>query len=156
MVTHGRAAALRFWEDEMQLRPYQQECLGKIVKGFAEFERQLLVLPTGAGKTICFSWLAKMFLPMRTLILCHREELIDRAIAKLFASTGIVAGKEKAEFEACKGQASKIISTLFERRKTNLATPAQVKWLTRFKHPSPHTASFAEAGIYLDKRFGKK
>lgn len=84
----------------MTLRDYQQTCLEKIVKGFDEFDRQLLVLPTGGGKTIVFSWLAKMFLPRRTLILCHREELIDQAIAKLHASTGIVAGKEKAEFEA--------------------------------------------------------
>jgi superfamily II DNA or RNA helicase len=84
----------------LQPRPYQQLCLDNIVKGFDEFDRQLLVLPTGGGKTIVFSWLAKLFLPRRTLILCHREELIDQAIAKLHASTGIVAGKEKAEFEA--------------------------------------------------------
>ena len=84
----------------MNPRPYQQTSIDRIVKGFDEFDRQLLVLPTGGGKTLVFSWLAKTFLPRRTLILCHREELIDQAIAKLRAATGIIAEKEKAEFEA--------------------------------------------------------
>ena len=81
-------------------RPYQETSIDRIVKGFDEFDRQLLVLPTGGGKTLVFSWLAKTFLPKRTLILAHREELIDQAIAKLKAATGIVAEKEKAEFRA--------------------------------------------------------
>ncbi len=86
----------------MNPRPYQQLSIDKIVKGFDEFDRQLLVLPTGGGKTLVFSWLAKTFLPRRTLILAHREELIDQAIAKLRAATGIIAEKEKAEFRASK------------------------------------------------------
>jgi superfamily II DNA or RNA helicase len=84
----------------MNPRPYQQCSIDKIVKGFDEFDRQLLVLPTGGGKTLVFSWLAKTFLPKRTLILAHREELIDQAIKKLHAATGIMAQKEKAEYEA--------------------------------------------------------
>lgn len=84
----------------MNPRPYQQASIDNIVKGFDEFDRQLLVLPTGGGKTLVFSWLAKTFLPRRTLILAHREELIDQAIAKLHAATGIIAQKEKAEFDA--------------------------------------------------------
>lgn len=84
----------------MTARPYQTQTLAAIVTGFETFTRQLAVLPTGSGKTIIFSWLAKHYLPERTLILAHREELIDQAIAKLHAATGIVAEKEKAEYHA--------------------------------------------------------
>jgi superfamily II DNA or RNA helicase len=84
----------------MTPRPYQNISLDKIEKGFQEFNKQLLVLPTGGGKTIVFSFLAKSRLPKRTLILAHRSELIDQAIDKLHTATGIHAQKEKAEFSA--------------------------------------------------------
>lgn len=84
----------------MKLRPYQQESVERTLAGFQEFDKQLLVLPTGGGKTIVFSHLAAALQPKKTLILAHREELIDQAIAKLYAATGIVAQKEKASFRA--------------------------------------------------------
>jgi len=84
----------------MPLRPYQQTCLDQTLEGFGLFDRQLGVAPTGSGKTVLFSHLAKSFLPKKTLILAHREELIDQAIHKLHQSTGIYAEKEKAEWKA--------------------------------------------------------
>ena len=84
----------------MTPRPYQLEAIGAINGGFREFDRLLAVLPTGAGKTILFSWLAEQFVPKRTLILAHREELIDQAIDKIKVTTGLSADKEKAEFRA--------------------------------------------------------
>lgn len=81
----------------MRPRPYQQTAIDSVAAAFHEARRVLLCLPTGAGKTCVFSWLAKLRLPGRTLILAHREELIDQAIAKLRATTGIEAEKEKAE-----------------------------------------------------------
>lgn len=83
----------------MKLRPYQSESISETVKGFREYGKQLLVLPTGGGKTIVFANLASMA-KGRTLILAHREELIDQAIDKIFQATGLNAGKEKAEFSA--------------------------------------------------------
>lgn len=84
------------------LRPYQQECNEAVLTGFVEFQKQLVVAPTGSGKTVIFSALAKHFseLGLRVLILAHREELIDQAIHKLNASAGIFADKEKAEHKA--------------------------------------------------------
>lgn len=79
------------------LRPYQTEAIRAIDAGWAEADRQLAVLPTGAGKTIIFSAITRQNLPKRTLILAHREELIEQAAAKLKASTGIHADIEKAE-----------------------------------------------------------
>ena len=85
----------------MQPRPYQLDCLAAIEEGFKTFQKQLAVLSTGAGKTCIFSWLAKRQ-QCRTLILAHRNELIDQAIQKLHSATGIKADKEKAEARASK------------------------------------------------------
>lgn len=81
----------------ISLRPYQQQAISATLEGFKSFRKQLIVAPTGSGKTIMFASLAQSVLPSRTLILAHREELIDQAISKLHAATGIVAQKEKAE-----------------------------------------------------------
>lgn len=84
----------------MTLRQYQLDAIAAINSGWKEFGKQVAVLPTGAGKTIIFSNIAKNELPNRTLILAHREELIDQARDKLHKATGIVAGREKAEDRA--------------------------------------------------------
>lgn len=84
----------------MTPRPYQSQAIEAVQKGFGEARRLLAVLPTGAGKTCIFSWLANLRQPRRTLILAHREELIDQAITKLRTATGIEAEKEKAEHRA--------------------------------------------------------
>lgn len=84
----------------MQPRPYQNDFIASVENGWSQFRKQLGVAPTGSGKTIIFSWLAKRLQDSsrgRTLILAHRDELIDQAIAKLNSATGIIAQKEKAE-----------------------------------------------------------
>ena len=66
----------------VQLREYQEEALQEIVKALSEgINKQLIVLPTGSGKTILMAALAKYF-NKRTLILAHREELIQQAFDK--------------------------------------------------------------------------
>jgi superfamily II DNA or RNA helicase len=70
------------------LRPYQQEALNSVVE-FSDkgINKQLVVLPTGAGKTVIFSHLPKIkkdTLPM--LVLAHRSELLDQARDKILAS----------------------------------------------------------------------
>lgn len=86
----------------MKLRPYQAQCVEAVLSGFQQYNKQLVVIPTGGGKTIVFSGIAARLQPKRTLILAHREELIDQAIAKLASATGIRAGREKAESRASK------------------------------------------------------
>lgn len=95
----------------LRLRPYQDQCISEVVKGFTEFDRQLVVAPTGAGKTIMFADLAKRTQPGRTLILAHREELIDQAVDKIAKATGIFAQKEKAEFKASR-QAPVVVASV--------------------------------------------
>ena len=67
----------------MDLRPYQLECLqaidAKIDQGI---NRQLVVLPTGSGKTVIFSELIRRK-NLKTLVIAHRIELLQQAKDKL-------------------------------------------------------------------------
>ncbi len=88
----------------MKLRPYQQDFVNAVAYGFnANHMRQLGVLPTGGGKTIVFAHIAARFHAKRqerTLVLAHREELIEQAADKIRKATGIEASIEKAERRA--------------------------------------------------------
>lgn len=78
----------------MNLRQYQADAIRATQQGWDHYQRQLMVVPTGGGKTIIFSKLAEQT-KGRTLILAHREELVLQAIDKLYKSTGIQAGMLK-------------------------------------------------------------
>lgn len=86
----------------MKLREYQRQAIDKVLAGWQDFDKQLLVCPTGSGKTIIFAHLASHFIKQckKVLILCHREELIEQAIDKISKAVGIIADKEKAEAKA--------------------------------------------------------
>lgn len=87
-------------------RPYQAESIQAVLDGWAAGkERLAVVLPTGAGKTVCFSNLIAQLdetaLPGRVLVIAHREELIQQAADKIRAvlperTVGIVkAGRDE-------------------------------------------------------------
>ena len=82
----------------IELRPYQQECIKVIESADKDgTHRQLVALPTGTGKTILFSTAAKRR-NGRTLILAHRDELIQQAVDKLtMVWDNVSAGVVKAE-----------------------------------------------------------
>ncbi len=82
----------------LTLRQYQREAVdavcGQAAKGNT---RSLVVLPTGTGKTVVFGALA-MRAQRRTLVLAHREELLEQAKDKIGmvwpeAEVGIVQGQ---------------------------------------------------------------
>jgi superfamily II DNA or RNA helicase len=65
------------------LRPYQQDALTAIeAAALRGVRRQVVSLPTGAGKTVIFSHLVVGQQP-RTLILVHRDELVRQTLDKL-------------------------------------------------------------------------
>jgi ATP-dependent helicase IRC3 len=82
----------------LALRDYQLEALAAV----AEAERrgvfrQLVVLPTGTGKTVVFSHLRKLR-GGRTLVLAHRDELLRQAVDKLrMVDPSAVVGVVKAD-----------------------------------------------------------
>jgi superfamily II DNA or RNA helicase len=70
----------------MKLRPYQQECLDTIKEQIKLSSRVLIQLPTGMGKTVIFANLIKE-LNQRTLVIAHREELLQQAKQKIMEVT---------------------------------------------------------------------
>ncbi len=72
----------------IQLRPYQQQAQDAFFDALSEHPRQLIVLPTGAGKTVVFGSIARRFHELVNpsdpiLIMAHRSELLDQADEKL-------------------------------------------------------------------------
>ena len=75
------------------LRDYQEDCLLAIENNLSKDIRdQLIILPTGAGKTIIFSELIRRK-NLKTLIIAHRLELLEQAEEKLkFVAPDIESG----------------------------------------------------------------
>jgi superfamily II DNA or RNA helicase len=84
-----------------QLRPYQEQAVAGIFEKLAAHRSTLLVLPTGTGKTVVFSEVARRWTERngKVLVLAHREELIYQAREKLEAaglSPGIEMGDQRS------------------------------------------------------------
>lgn len=95
----------------LSLRPYQAEARDAIRDEWDQGRtRTLLVLPTGCGKTIVFSAVAKAVVDEggRVLILAHRGELLDQAADKMERMTGLGCSREKAE-DTCLGQWFRVV-----------------------------------------------
>lgn len=95
----------------ISLRPYQQEAYEAVLYGWDNgIRKELLVLPTGTGKTIVFSAIANECVRRgnRVLILAHRGELLDQAADKLNKSTGLGCAVEKAE-QSCIGSWYRVV-----------------------------------------------
>lgn len=81
----------------LPLRPYQTDALEAVAEAAGRgIQRPLVVLPTGAGKTVCFSHLLKSR-GGRGVVLAHRSELLTQAADKLHTvapeiPVGIVQG----------------------------------------------------------------
>ena len=79
----------------MQLRPYQQQLITDIRLQYQLGKRTVLaVLPTGGGKTVCFSYIAQAAARKgnRVCILVHRAELLDQA-SKALTGMGVKHGR---------------------------------------------------------------
>lgn len=66
----------------VNLRPYQTTAVAEIEAAIAAGEHPLYVLPTGGGKTTCFTYIARNF-PGRVCIVMHRRELIAQTCRAL-------------------------------------------------------------------------
>jgi DNA repair protein RadD len=83
------------WKNKLekmyQLRPYQQEAVSRTVEYFKRSkEPALIVLPTGAGKSLVIAQLARLA-KGRVLVLAHVKELVEQNYAK-YTSYGLEAG----------------------------------------------------------------
>ena len=103
----------------MTLRPYQSKVITDLRDGYvAGFLRQLLVLPTGGGKTVIFSFITKSASSRgkRTIIMAHRSEILDQISATLTqvgVDHGMITAKSRPNREKLVQVAS--IQTLVRR-----------------------------------------
>jgi superfamily II DNA or RNA helicase len=87
----------------MELRTYQQECIEGLRKAFNEKQRRvLLVAPTGAGKTVMFSYLTSKLIERgnRVLLMAHRDFLLEQisgTLSRFGIPHGFIAAKRKRE-----------------------------------------------------------
>ena len=102
------------FRSDFQLRPYQLEAIDKINEHWEEWDRELLVLPTGCGKTVVFNTIANQR-DGKTLILAHREELIEQARDKYYGMFGEVPGKIKAQEESIRDVTVGSVQTMMRR-----------------------------------------
>jgi DNA repair protein RadD len=82
----------------MNLRPYQTQLITDIRLQYQLGHRKVLaVLPTGGGKTVCFSYIAQSAAKKgnRVCILVHRAELLDQA-SKALTTMGVTHGRIQA------------------------------------------------------------
>ena len=111
----------------MELRPYQKEAVDAIRGQWdSGFQRTLLVLPTGTGKTVVFSKVVEEEVKdgSNALILAHRGELLEQASDKLRVASGLDSALEKAE--------STSIGSNLQVTVASIQTISQEKRLTRF------------------------
>lgn len=109
------------------LRPYQQEAVKAIHKEWDDGRKNvLLVLPTGTGKTVCFSQVVKDQISdgSRVLIIAHRGELLEQAADKLKRNNGVDSALEKAE--------SSSLNSIFPVTVASVQSLSQVSRLNKF------------------------
>ena len=90
------------------LRPYQNKACAAVLEAWKQYDRVLVSMPTGSGKTCIGAQLVNMWpelaegydKPPRILWLAHREELIQPAAREIADTTGVEPGIEKAEQRA--------------------------------------------------------
>jgi len=119
------ASSLSCKASTVRLRPYQQECLSVLGQRYLAGGRRLLVsLPTGTGKTVIFSQFPRHFrMKRRLLVLAHRRELLDQALAKFRdVDDTLSVGIEQADRSALDAQVVLAsVQTLQGKRLTALA-----------------------------------
>ena len=84
----------------MQLRPYQSQAVSDLRLALQAVHSALLVMPTGAGKTVVFTEIARLAREKgkTVFILVHRRELIRQASEKL-TKAGVTHGIIAAGFK---------------------------------------------------------
>lgn len=99
---------------------YQEESIAKIREGWKSHKRQVLALPTGAGKTYTFSYMAKLAddKGKTVMILTHRTELFGQTY-KTFTNIGLkpyIINAESKDPENLTGVFVVMVETLARRQ----------------------------------------
>jgi superfamily II DNA or RNA helicase len=127
----------------LPLRPYQRQALDAIGEAKERgIGRQLIVLPTGSGKTVCFAHLVGEN-QGRALVLAHRDELISQAADKLrMVSPSLDIGIVKAQQNDTGAQV--VVGSV-----QTLSRPGRLEQLGKFSTVIVDEAHHAVAASYL-------
>jgi superfamily II DNA or RNA helicase len=127
----------------LPLRPYQAQALDAIDAALARaVRRQLVVLPTGGGKTVVFAHLVSRR-PGRALVLAHRDELITQAAEKL----SLIGGS--LDIGVVKAQRDEIGARVVVASVQTLAQPGRLERLGKFSTVIVDEAHHAVASTYM-------
>jgi superfamily II DNA or RNA helicase len=78
------------------LRPYQEGAVSGGLEEIKSNRSTLIVMPTGSGKTRVMTEIARRH-NQRTLVLAHRDELLQQAVARFGHDTGFRIGLDQAQ-----------------------------------------------------------
>ena len=117
-----------------ELRPYQGDAVTAAFESLNEVQSTLLVLPTGAGKTVCFAEMALRWPDDmgRVLVIVHRYELADQAQEKV----GLHLGEQTSIEMGSRREATEHGHSFLDRAKvlvTSVQTMSKEKRQARFK-----------------------
>jgi superfamily II DNA or RNA helicase len=103
-----------------ELRPYQTDIIAEFHRTTAQFQRIILVAPTGSGKTIVAAAIIKDFVRqhIEVLVLAHRREIIGQTSKKLddrAISHGIIQAGENEKLRPLAPVQVASVQTLWSR-----------------------------------------
>ena len=106
----------------IELRPYQRQAIARVIGARkAGVKRQVICLPTGAGKTVIFSELARLA-NRPVLVIAHRRELVEQArekIARALGDASVVAVEQGAQ--TAHDEAKVVVASVRSLREERLA-----------------------------------
>lgn len=100
----------------MNLRNYQRTCYDNVFEALQSARSTLVVMPTGAGKTIVFGCIARDWPHGRVLVVAHRDELIRQAADKVGRIVGedcsIEMGSRRADDDVYYGKSHVVVTSV--------------------------------------------
>jgi superfamily II DNA or RNA helicase len=135
----------------MPLRNYQNDALAAIKTNHEKgISRQVVAMATGTGKTQCFAHLPD-YIPGQTLVLAHREELIDQAIDKLHTSNPHVKISKEMAGNWADGESDIIVASVATIGRKNTDRAKRFPWdniRTIITDECHHSTSTSYKNIY--------
>jgi superfamily II DNA or RNA helicase len=98
----------------MQLRPYQESARQAAHEQWKTHRSTIVVMATGLGKSSTLAFIIKDFQPQRTIVICHRRELIWQLKEEIETVTGLSVAIEMGDVFSDE--------TLFEKAQVIVAT----------------------------------